>query len=107
MSHRLRGHSVVDPAKYRAKGETERLRELDPVRLVRARLIADQILDEDAARRIEDDAEAQVDAAVAFADESPDPDLATLFEHAYATPVPNTPHQLPGVPVMSEPGLLP
>src|SRR5699024_7307865 len=30
MSHRLRGHSVVDPAKYRSKEETAELRSLDP-----------------------------------------------------------------------------
>jgi len=105
VSHRLRGHSVVDPAKYRSKQEAERLLALDPVRAVRARLIADQVLDEDAARRIDEEAEAQVDAAVAFADDSPDPDPAALFEHAYATAVPNAPHRLPADPVVTAPGL--
>lgn len=103
VSHRLRGHSVVDPAKYRSKEEVERLLALDPVRAVRARLISDQILDEEAARRIEEEAQAQVDAAVAFADGSPDPNPADLFEHAYATAVPNTPHRLPANPVVPGP----
>ena len=31
VSYRLRGHSVVDPAAYRSREETERLRALDPV----------------------------------------------------------------------------
>jgi pyruvate dehydrogenase E1 component alpha subunit len=104
VSYRLRGHSVVDPAKYRSKEEAERLRELDPVPLLRARLIDAGVLDDETARRIDELAEAQVDAAVAFADESPDPEPAALFEHAYATAVPNTAHQLPGDQVISVPG---
>ncbi|MEO6886671.1 MAG: pyruvate dehydrogenase (acetyl-transferring) E1 component subunit alpha [Jatrophihabitantaceae bacterium] len=101
VSQRLRGHSVVDPARYRTAAETERLRSHDPVHMVRARLIDDGVLDEDSARRIDESAEAQVNAAVAFAEESPDPDVATLFEYAYATPVPNTPHRLPADPVIA------
>lgn len=100
VSHRLRGHSVVDPAKYRSKEETDRLRELDPVPAFRSRLLAAGVLDEDAARRIDERAEEQVDAAVAFAEDSPDPQPGQLFAHAYATPVPNSPHQLPGEPVL-------
>jgi pyruvate dehydrogenase E1 component alpha subunit len=100
VSNRLRGHSVVDPAKYRSKEEADRLRGLDPVRTLRARLIAEQVLDEQLAMRIDEEAEAQVDAAVEFADNSPDPDPAALFEHAYATPVPNTPYRLPADPVI-------
>jgi pyruvate dehydrogenase E1 component alpha subunit len=107
VSYRLRGHSVVDPAKYRSKEEAERLRDLDPVPLLRARLIEAGVLGEPSARRIDEQAEAQVDAAVLFADESPDPQVAALFEHAYATAVPNTPHRLPGDPVISVPGAQP
>ena len=102
VSQRLRGHSVVDPAKYRTREETERVRELDPVPALRHRLLTERILDEAAAQAIDDDAEATVDAAVAFADASPDPDPAQLFDYAYATPVANAPHQLPGEPVVPE-----
>ena len=52
---------------------------------------------------IEADAEKQVAAAVKFADESPYPEVADLFLHAYATPVRGTPHRLPGDPVISVP----
>jgi len=104
VTHRLRGHSVVDPAKYRSKQEAERLRGLDPIPALRARLVAAGVLDEASARQIDEDAQTQVDAAVAFADDSPDPQPAALFEHAYATPVPNTPHQLPGDPLATAAG---
>jgi pyruvate dehydrogenase E1 component alpha subunit len=100
VSQRLRGHSVVDPAKYRSKEEAARLQALDPVRLLRERLIAEQTLDEQQAQRIDEEVEAQVDAAVEFADGSPDPEPAALFEHAYASAVPNSPHRLPADPVI-------
>jgi pyruvate dehydrogenase E1 component alpha subunit len=101
VSHRLRGHSVVDPARYRSREETERLRTLDPVPGFRARLLEAGVLDEAAALRIEEEADEQVSAAVAFADDSPDPTPDQLFAHAYASPVPNAAHHLPGDPVVT------
>ncbi len=96
LSHRLRGHSVVDPARYRSREETERVRDLDPVPAFRARLVTAGILDEAAAQRLDEEAVKEVDDAVRFADESPEPRPEELFDHAYATPVANIPHLLPG-----------
>lgn len=101
MSWRLRGHSVVDPARYRTREETERLRELDPVPAFRSRLLQAGVLDEEAASQIDDDIDEQVTAAVEFADNSPDPTPDQLFDHAYATPVANAPEYLPGDPVVT------
>jgi pyruvate dehydrogenase E1 component alpha subunit len=103
VCRRLRGHSVVDPAKYRSREETERLRGLDPVPAFRHRLIETGVLDETAARAIDDRVEAQVDSAVEFADTSPAPDPGQLFDYVYATAVANAPQQLPGDPVISVP----
>jgi len=99
MSFRLRGHSVVDPARYRAKEEVERVRAQDPVPAFRARLIAAGVLDEAAAAELEAEVERQVQQAIDFADESPHPDPADLFAYAYATPVANEPRGYPGDPV--------
>lgn len=103
MSYRLRGHSVVDPAKYRSQEDTQHAREQDPVPAFRAQLIQSGVLDEGSAATIEAEAEKQVADAVAFADESPAPEVADLFKYAYATPVAGSPHQLPGDPVISVP----
>jgi pyruvate dehydrogenase E1 component alpha subunit len=103
MSYRLRGHSVVDPAKYRSKEETAAIREKDPVPRYRDRLVESGVLDEQAADEIEGAAEKQVAEAVAFADESPDPQVSALFDFVYATPVPNAPDRLPAEPVISVP----
>jgi len=102
VSYRLRGHSVVDPARYRSREETERLRALDPLPAWRSRLIAAGILSLEEAQRIDAEAEEAVSAAVAFAEESPDPPVSELFAHAYATPVANAPRALPGDPLPTE-----
>lgn len=101
VSYRLRGHSVVDPARYRSREETERLRTLDPVPGFRARLLEAGLLDEAAAVRIDQEADEQVSAAVAFADDSPDPTPDQLFAYAYASPAANVAHHLPGDPVVT------
>lgn len=100
VCQRLRGHSVVDPARYRSKAEAERSQRDDPVPALRVRLIADGVLDTAAAASIDADVDAQVDAAVAFADESADPMPAELFAHSYATRVANQPGAFPGDPVV-------
>ncbi len=101
VSQRLRGHSVVDPARYRSAEEVEAAKKADPVPAMRARLVASGALDAEAADRIDAEAEAVVDEAVAFAEKSPDPDIGKLFSNVYTTPVPNAPHQLPGDPLFA------
>ncbi|KEI44528.1 pyruvate dehydrogenase (acetyl-transferring) E1 component subunit alpha [Saccharopolyspora rectivirgula] len=99
VSHRLKGHSVVDPAKYRSEEEVEAAKQADPVLNFRQKLIEAGILSEESAAEIERKAQAEVDAAVAFADDSPHPDPATLFDYTYATPVANDSRRLPEDPV--------
>jgi pyruvate dehydrogenase E1 component alpha subunit len=100
VCQRLRGHSVVDPDKYRSRDEVARLRALDPVPAFRRRLVEAGVLDDKTAQHIDEQAEAQIDAAVEFADASPDPSADQLFDYVYATAVANAPHQLPGDPVL-------
>ena len=99
VSYRLRGHSVVDPARYRSAEETQRVREQDPLPAFRARLIDDGVLSEEAAARIDEEVEREVTAAADFADASPPPAAETLFDHVYATQVANAPCGLPGDPL--------
>ena len=101
VCQRLRGHSVVDPAKYRSRDEAERLRRLDPVPAFRPAADRGRHPRRQDGLSIDEQAEAQVDAAVEFADASPDPSPSQLFDYVYATAVANAPHQLPGDPVVS------
>jgi pyruvate dehydrogenase E1 component alpha subunit len=102
VSFRMRGHSVVDPARYRSKEEVEQGRAKDPVVAFRARLIQTGTLDEAAVAELEAEVEREVQQAIDFADASPDPDVGELFDDVYASPVANAPRGLPGDPSVSQ-----
>jgi pyruvate dehydrogenase E1 component alpha subunit len=99
VSFRMRGHSVVDPARYRSKEEVERGRAQDPVVAFRARLLAAGVLGEAEVAALEAEVEQELQQAVDFADASPDPTVEELFDDVYASPVANAPRALPGDPV--------
>ena len=99
VSFRMRGHSVVDPARYRSKEEVEAGRAQDPVVAFRARLLDAGVLGEAEAAALEAEVEQALQQAVDFADASPDPTVEELFDDVYASPVPNAPRALPGDPV--------
>jgi pyruvate dehydrogenase E1 component alpha subunit len=99
ISYRMRGHSVVDPARYRSSEDVELARRNDPVAKLRAQLIESESLDETAASALEAEVDRDVAAAIEFADSSPLPDPSELFDYTYATPVANDHRFLPGDPV--------
>jgi pyruvate dehydrogenase E1 component alpha subunit len=101
LSERLRGHSVVDPAKYRSAEEVAHLAQFDPVPNLAARLIKDKILTAAEVHALDEAASARADAADAFAQSSPVPDVGTLFDYNYATPVANDSRRLPGEPLFA------
>jgi pyruvate dehydrogenase E1 component alpha subunit len=99
VSERLKGHSVVDPAKYRSKEEADILKASDPVAAFAAHLVERGLLTEDAISDIDTAAVNAVAEAVAFAEASPHPSIDTLFNYTYATDVPNDSRRLPGQPL--------
>lgn len=101
MTERLRGHSVVDPARYRSEDENARLKGADPVALFAARLVERGALDQAMLEAIDAEVTARIDTVAQFAEASPEPDVATLFDHTYATPVPNDSRRLPGHPLFA------
>ncbi len=106
VSARLRGHSVVDPAKYRTKEEAQALKAGDPVAAFAVRLHDLGVLTDEAITEIDAEAMRTVADAVAFAEASPYPSVDTLFDYTYATAVPNDSRRLPGQPLF-EPAPLP
>jgi len=102
VTERLKGHSVVDPAKYRTAQENERLKANDPVATYGARLMADGVLDELDIEALEKEIAEVVADAAAFAASSPSPSVETLFDYTYASPVPNDSRRLPGQPLFGE-----
>jgi pyruvate dehydrogenase E1 component alpha subunit len=101
VSERLRGHSVVDPAKYRSAEEVANLKEHDPVHTLAARLVSDGISDDATLVVMDQEVMANIEKISAFAEASAMPDESTLFDYNYATPVPNDSRRLPGEPLFA------
>jgi pyruvate dehydrogenase E1 component alpha subunit len=83
VTYRFRGHSMADPEDYRSKEEVARWRERDPIPAFAELLIAEGVIDEAERERIDEEAIARVDAAVAFADASPLPTPESLYDDVY------------------------
>jgi pyruvate dehydrogenase E1 component alpha subunit len=73
-TYRYRGHSMSDPAKYRAREEVTKMREeRDPIETFKARILAAKLMDEDGLKAIDQDVRAVVSEAAEFAQQSPEP----------------------------------
>jgi pyruvate dehydrogenase E1 component alpha subunit len=83
VTYRYRGHSMADPEEYRTKDEVEDWRTRDPLTTFPARLVSEGVLDSDDVERLDAEAMKTVDEAVEFADRSPFPDLASLYDDIY------------------------
>ncbi len=78
-TYRYRGHSMSDPDTYRTKQEIEERKKSDPILLYRHRLEERRILPEILAKEIDAEARAEAQDALAFAEESPEPDLDLAY----------------------------
>jgi hypothetical protein len=83
FTYRYRGHSAADPEVYREKEEVEEWQRKDPIENFARRLVEDGVLAEEDVERMREQAEESVLEAVKFADASPEPDLASLYDHLY------------------------
>jgi pyruvate dehydrogenase E1 component alpha subunit len=84
VTYRWRGHSKSDANRYRTQEEIKAWKEKCPIKRFRALLIERGELTEKECDRIEKEAHAAIDAAVAFAEASPEPDVETVEEGVYA-----------------------
>lgn len=92
VSFRFRGHSVIDSDRYRDPESVRRGRELyDPIRKFATLLLDHGVIDDAWLKSIAEQVEREVQEAIDFANNSPDPKFEDLYKYMYATPVPNTP----------------
>ena len=79
-TYRFMGHSMSDPihGHYRTRDEVEQQKARDPIVSFAAKLRAQGMLDGEAWQAIEAEVADEVEDAFRFADEAPEPDLATL-----------------------------
>jgi pyruvate dehydrogenase E1 component alpha subunit len=83
-TYRFYGHNVGEAVAYRTKDEVDERRKGDPIPRFENWLAEGGYLDESARKQVWDDVNAEVEASVKFALESPDPDPATAMEGLYS-----------------------
>ena len=83
-TYRYFGHSKSDRNLYRTKEEIDNWRRLDPITRVRKAIVDAGIITEERAEEINQEALIAIEAAVEFAENSPEPDVNTVEEFVYA-----------------------
>jgi pyruvate dehydrogenase E1 component alpha subunit len=85
-TYRFMGHSMSDPLHgvYRTKEEVEDQKKRDPIAQLALKLKEEKVLDQAGMDALDAEVRAEVDAAVKYAEESPDPDPAELHAHVLA-----------------------
>ena len=82
-TYRYRGHSVSDPAKYRTKEELEAYKEKDPVLLIQEKIVKEKIASQEEVNNVIEAINAEIDAAMEFAENSAFPLPSELYEDNY------------------------
>jgi pyruvate dehydrogenase E1 component alpha subunit len=86
-TYRYRGHSMADPATYRTRDEVELEKRRDPLDVLVLRARASGVdIGKDDIEKLEAEVAREVEEAVRFAEESPDPDPESIWEDVYASP---------------------
>ena len=86
-TYRFMGHSMSDPGNYRTRAEIEKHQERDPLKLFSASLREEKIIDDKGFAQIDSEVRQEVETAVRFAEESPDPAPEELYQDIYANPI--------------------
>lgn len=86
---RFEGHSVSDANSYRSTQEMAHCKAKDPIERFKKELKEKWMCSDEEIRTIETKAQKAVDEAVKFAEESPEPQSAALFEHVFYEEVTN------------------
>jgi pyruvate dehydrogenase E1 component alpha subunit len=83
-TYRYSGHSRGDPGSYRTREEVQRWRERDPIPYLRTVLIKERGLAEAELKSIELACQSEVEEAVEFARNSPEPGAEETYRHVFA-----------------------
>jgi len=85
-TYRIKGHFVGDPELYREKKEVEGWQKADKDAILRfeKKLIDTKALTKDKVKKIRESVQKEIEEAVKFAEESPEPDVSELMDGVYA-----------------------
>jgi pyruvate dehydrogenase E1 component alpha subunit len=84
LCYRFRGHSVVDPDKYRSEEDKVKWRKGDPIVAFEHELERSGLADEEQFKNVRVEVDNEVKDIIQFADESPDPKVDDLYRYVYA-----------------------
>jgi dihydrolipoamide dehydrogenase len=84
LCYRFKGHSVVDPDKYRSAEDKEKFRKSDPIVAFEHELETGGLATEEYFKTVRQEVDAEVQDIIKFADDSPDPDPVDLYNYVYA-----------------------
>ena len=84
LCYRFKGHSVVDPDKYRSAEDKERWRKADPIVAFEHELEKSGLATEEYFKTVRQEVDVEVQDIIRYADESPEPDTADLYNFTYA-----------------------
>jgi dihydrolipoamide dehydrogenase len=84
LCYRFKGHSVVDPDKYRSNEDKEKFRKSDPIVAFEHELEKARLADEEYFKKVRMEIDAEVQDVIKYADESPDPKVEDLYKYVYA-----------------------
>jgi len=84
LCYRFRGHSVVDPDKYRSAEDKEKFRKADPIVAFEHELEKSGLADEEYFKNVRQEIDAEVRDVIEFADQSPEPNVEDLYKYTYA-----------------------
>lgn len=82
-TYRFRGHSMGDPERYRKAEEVKKWQQEDPIGIFNKYLLDKKIATKKQLDEIEARAEQEVNEAVEFAENSPEPAMEELFTNVY------------------------
>lgn len=83
-TYRWKGHSKSDAKLYRTREEENEWKAKDGIKKFKEVLIAEGILTEEEAKKLQQAAKQEIEDAVVFAQNSPEPTLDSLLEDVYA-----------------------
>jgi pyruvate dehydrogenase E1 component alpha subunit len=83
-TYRYKGHSISDPAKYRTREELESYKQQDPILILKAQLLEENVITEDDFSSLDDEVRDICKEAADFADQSEEPPLEELHRDVLA-----------------------
>ena len=84
QTYRYYGHSRTDPSRYRTKEEEEEWKKRDPINTYIERLKEKKMITDEEIEEMDKKIKKEIEEAVKFAEESPEPEIESIYEDVYA-----------------------